>query len=130
MLVILRAWYRDGVLVRMPRDQPGQIISDRVGSVPVLHLQEVEWVHNTKWPRPPLCTLWQPVMVGIGHSNIVVRGFELIEKSGTRRWALQKWTCDVTTFQHARTYFGRLTGEIPSQIPRAPPPADPDRPFE
>lgn len=109
----------------------GQIISDRVRDVPVLHLHRVEWVHNASAKIPPLATLWQPVFGGIGYDDIVIRGLEAVEKGPVRRWTTQKWLCDVLNAQQARHYFksNRIEGALPSAMPPSPPPLDPDDPF-
>ena len=111
---------------------PGQIISEWQHGVLVLHFRRVDWVHNESSKSAPIATLWHPVFGGVGHSHLVVRGLEAVQRGPVRRWTTQKWLCDVLDHRSARDYLqpSKTIGEVPSLIPRGPPPIDPDDPFE
>ena len=132
MFVAVRMLYCEGIMVKATSPRVfGQLISDRQRDVSVLHLHRLEWVHNAIEASPPLATLWQPVLAGIGHCDIVIRGLEGVVKGPVRRRTTQKWLSDVLDARQARDYFSSplRRGEPPSVMPPSPPPADPDNPF-
>ena len=93
--------YRDGVYVRRSEPLIGQMFAERHKGVPLLRLWPLEWTDATS-PLQPLAELWQPALVTVQQSSICFRGLEAIRRGPGRRWAAQKWLCDVMDAQLAR----------------------------
>ena len=106
MFAAVQFLYREGVGIK-PQSPPlvGQLNSGWHRSARVLYLWSLDWLENAPEGHTPLATLWQPVFVGVGYSNLVVRGYEVTRKGRVRRWTTQKWLCDVMTPQRARDYL-------------------------
>jgi hypothetical protein len=125
--------YRDGVRIA-PRLPPlvGQLITGEHRRVPQLTLWPLEWVECDCRDLEPLAVLWHPAIVVVRHGQMTLRGLEGVSNGSARRWAAQKWLCDVLDAQRARDYLKPrlLAGALPSSMPPCPPPIDPDRPFE
>ena len=80
----------------------GQIFSDRLKDVPVLLLRPVEWVHHESTRTEALAILWHPVCVAVSDGTLCFRGVEATARGPSRRWASQKWLCEVLDAPRAR----------------------------
>lgn len=120
--------YREGV--KSPPEWPplvGQLWTDDYKGILVMRLWPLDWVANAQSSgRRPLASLWHPVLVRVGHDDLLLRGFEGVSAaSGARRWYTQKWLCDVMAADRARNFlrpdprFGALP-EPPNIRGRAP----------
>jgi hypothetical protein len=98
--------YRDGVQIK-PQNPPlvGQLITDKHKQVPRLTLWPLEWTEFGCQDLHPLAVLWHPVLVVVRNDSMALRGFEAISKGPVRRWAAQKWLCDVMDSQRAREFL-------------------------
>jgi hypothetical protein len=115
MHAAVKLLYRDGVKIH-PQWPPllGQLQSGWHKTVPLLYLWPMEWVASADAGHRPLAVLWHPELVRVGHSELVLRGYEGIARGHTRRWCTQKWVCEVLDVHRARDYLGadRRFGEI------------------
>jgi hypothetical protein len=102
--------YRDGVQIK-PQNPPlvGQLITDRHKQVPRLTLWPLEWTEFGCQDLQPLAVLWHPALVVVRNDSMCLRGFEAIRKGAHRRWAAQKWLCEVMEVQRARDYLQPLS---------------------
>lgn len=132
MYVAAHLLYRDGAKVPgRPRPLVGQLYTDSRQRCPVMYLHDLQWRENAPNNYPPLAILWQPVLVRLGHSDLLLRGYEACTRGRTRWWAAQRWLCDVLDAQSAARYFDheKPKGALPSSLPPAPPPLNPEDPF-
>jgi hypothetical protein len=88
----------------------------------VLYLRPLEWTDSTS-PLEPLAMLWHPVCVAVGYDNLCFRGLEAVPRERGRRWAAQKWACEVLSHQQARARLepDKRYGELKAWAPPAPP---------
>ena len=92
--------YSDGIAGRRSEPLIGQLFLEQYKGVPLLRLWPLEWTDSTS-PLKPLAELWHPVLVAVQYDSICLRGLEACPRGPTRRWASQKWLCDVLDAQRA-----------------------------
>jgi hypothetical protein len=99
----VRLLYSDGQ--SKPQFPPlvGHLNTSEHKRVPLLNLWPLEWVEHDDRDLAPLAVLWHPVLLVVRHGSMTLRGFEAVKCHGSpRRWAAQKWICDVMDLELAR----------------------------
>jgi hypothetical protein len=96
--------YHDGIAHPAVRTAPpiyGQIISDHVRGVQVLHLWPYDFPLSARAGSDvvPLASLWKPQLSGVLHDEFGLSGLECLHTGGKARWVAQRWLCSPTTFQ-------------------------------
>lgn len=101
MFAAVQFTYRDGTKLNSALPGVvGQLVSDRVQGIALVHLHRLEWLANAPQGHP-LATLWRPEFCGVTHDSFILRGLQLAP--GTpRRWMAQKWICEVLDQPRAR----------------------------
>jgi hypothetical protein len=95
--------------VRLPgngatRPRFGQLYSDELRNLEVLHLWPLDFPMNTKASTTvrPL-TLWHPTCSGVTISDIAFTGLERLRlPDGGSCWVFQRWLCEPMTYSDAK----------------------------
>jgi hypothetical protein len=102
----VRLLYRDGVQTKPQAPLVGQLNTSEHKRVPLLNLWPLPWVEHDNRDLVPLAVLWHPVLLVVRHGSMTLRGFEAVERGGgSRRWAAQKWLCDVMDLAQAQNFI-------------------------
>jgi hypothetical protein len=82
----------------------GQVFSDTLKSVEVLHLWPLDFAMSTVAAPTvdPLATLWRPHLSGVLQIHFGVSGLERVSIAGERRWVTQRWLCQPMSFADAK----------------------------